>query len=124
MRPVSCCGTRPPTVCDSERTPPCNHPYMDSPRGTPITVPVLTGPDVRLRPFWPEDAAWVYYVSLDPDCVADSPCPTRTTARTPGTSSTRSRSPVPVQAKEPTLSSRTETEIGLGWVGFHRITGN
>ena len=31
-----------------------------------LTVPVLSAPDVRLRPFRREDASWVYYVSLDP----------------------------------------------------------
>ena len=40
---------------------------MNVPSATPITVPVLNGPDIRLRPFRREDAAWVYYVSLDPE---------------------------------------------------------
>jgi RimJ/RimL family protein N-acetyltransferase len=33
----------------------------------PIPAPVLTAPGIRLRPFRPDDASWVYYVSLDPE---------------------------------------------------------
>lgn len=92
---------------------------MDSPTAKPIPVPVLTAPDVRLRPFRPEDAAWVYYVSLDPELRRHLSLPepylhshARYFVDHIALGTARDGRGADFAIEDP------QTEIGLGWVGF------
>jgi len=94
---------------------------MDSPTAKPITVPVLTAPDVRLRPFRPEDAAWVYYVSLDPELRRHLSLPepylhshARYFVDHIALGTARDGRGADFAIEDPQM------EIGLGWVGIHR----
>lgn len=99
----------------------CDPSGMDS----PITVPVLVAPDVGLRPFRREDAAWVYYVSLDPELRRRLSLPDPY-------SCSHARFFVDQIALTTARDGRgadfavedRETEIGLGWVGLHRSDGD
>lgn len=91
----------------------------------PITVPVLSARDVRLRPFRRGDAAWVYYVSLDPELRRRLSLPDpylRSHARyfvdELALATARAGRGADFVIEDP------ETEIGLGWVGLHRGDGD
>jgi RimJ/RimL family protein N-acetyltransferase len=97
---------------------------VDSPVAVPITVPVLAAANVRLRPFRHDDAAWVYYVSLDPELRRRLSLPDpylRSHARyfvdhvTLATA--RDGRGADLAIEDP------ETEIAVGWVGIHRTGG-
>jgi len=90
----------------------------------PITVPVLSAPPVRLRPFQRQDAAWVYYVSLDPELRRRLSLPDpyhRTHARyfvdEVAIAAAREGRGADFVIEDP------DTEIALGWLGFHRQNG-
>src|SRR5215475_11688667 len=98
---------------------------MESPTAAPITVPVLHAGDLRLRPFRRDDAAWVYYVSLDAELRRRMSLPDpylRAHARyfvdEVAIASARSGQGADFVIEDP------DTEIGLGWVGFHHRDGN
>ena len=91
---------------------------------TSITVPVLGAPPVRLRPFRHDDAAWVYYVSLDPELRRRLSLPDpyrRAHARyfvdEIALAGARTGEGADFAIEDP------DTGIGLGWVGFHRGDG-
>jgi RimJ/RimL family protein N-acetyltransferase len=87
---------------------------------TSITVPVLTAPPIRLRPFRHEDAAWVYYVSLDPEIRRWLSLPDpylRAHARYFVDEIALTGEGADFAIEDP------DTGIGLGWVGFHRRDG-
>jgi RimJ/RimL family protein N-acetyltransferase len=94
---------------------------MDSPAARPISVPVLTTPDVRLRPFRPEDVSWVYYVCLDPSLRRGLSLPdpylwshARYFIDHIALADARNGRGADFAIEDP------ETEIALGWVGLHR----
>jgi RimJ/RimL family protein N-acetyltransferase len=98
---------------------------MDPSTTAPITVPVLTATRVRLRPFRRDDAAWVYYVSLDPELRRGLSLPDpyyRSHARhfvdNIALAAARNGEGADFAIEDP------ETEIALGWVGLHRRDGN
>jgi RimJ/RimL family protein N-acetyltransferase len=98
---------------------------MDLPTARPITVPVLTALDVRLRPFRHDDAAWVYYVSLDPELRRNLSLPdpylhshARHFVDHIALATARDGQGADFAIEDP------ETEIALGWVGIHRAEGN
>ena len=87
----------------------------------PIEVPVLEARDLRLRPFRPEDAAWVYYVSLDPELRRRISLPE-------AYSYAHARhfvDEIAVRTARDGLGADfavedRESRIGIGWVGLHR----
>lgn len=92
---------------------------------TSIAVPVLGAPPVRLRPFRRDDAAWVYYVSLDPEIRRRLSLPDpylRSHARyfvdEIALAAARTGQGADFAIEDP------GTGIGLGWVGFHRRDGD
>ncbi|HEV7656593.1 MAG TPA: GNAT family N-acetyltransferase [Mycobacteriales bacterium] len=92
---------------------------------TPIAVPVLVAADVRLRPFRRDDADWVYYVSLDPELRRWLSLPdpySRSHARffIDRIALTTARDG---RGADFAVEDR-KTEIGLGWVGLHRSSGD
>jgi RimJ/RimL family protein N-acetyltransferase len=98
---------------------------VDSPVAVPITVPVLAAANFRLRPFRREDAAWVYYVSLDPELRR------RLSLPDPYLHS-HARYFVDHIALANARDGRgadfaiedSATEIAMGWIGVHRSGGN
>lgn len=97
---------------------------MDPSATPPITVPTLTAPAVRLRPFRPEDAAWVYYVSLDPELRRRLSLPdpyrhshARHFVDDVALASARDGRGADFVIEDP------DTEIAVGWVGLHRKGG-
>src|ERR1044072_9392268 len=97
---------------------------MDVPSATPITVPVLNAPDVRLRPFGRQDGAWVYYVPLDPELRRRLSLPdpyhrwhARYFVDEIAIASARTGEGADFVSENP------DTEIGLGWLGFHHRHG-
>jgi RimJ/RimL family protein N-acetyltransferase len=98
---------------------------MDSPSATPVTVPALDVGDVRLRPFRHDDAAWVYYVSLDAELRRRLSLPdpylhahARYFVDEVAIASARAGNGADFVIED------TATGIGLGWVGFHRRYGD
>lgn len=87
----------------------------------PITIPILTTEQLRLRPFRRDDAAWVYYISLDPELRRQLSLPEpyeRGHARyfvdhiTIATAQAGHAADFVIE--------NPDTEIALGWVGLHR----
>jgi len=112
-------------MCIRTATGSCDDPGMDPPGAPPITVPILTTARLRLRPFRPEDAAWVYYVSLDPQLRRWLSLPDpylRSHARYfvdhVALATARTGQGADFAIEDP------ETEIALGWVGLHRKDHN
>ena len=97
----------------------CHHSGMGLPA---ITVPVLTTPRLRLRPFRRQDAAWVYYISLDAELSRALSLPAPYTHALRGISSTRSRSGQHGMDKARTSSSRTRRRRSP-WAGSACIAG-
>lgn len=98
---------------------------MDSPTATPVEVPVLDAGDIRLRPFRRDDAAWVYYISLDTELRRRLSLPDpylRAHARyfvdEVAIASARAGHGADFAIED------ADTGIGLGWVGFHRRYGD
>jgi RimJ/RimL family protein N-acetyltransferase len=91
----------------------------------PITVPVLTTDRLRLRPFREQDAAWVYYISLDPELRHWISLPTpyrhshaRYFVNHVALAMARGGQGADFAIEDP------QTQIGIGWVGLHRRDGN
>jgi RimJ/RimL family protein N-acetyltransferase len=104
---------------------PCDHAGMDSPAAPPISVPILDTDRLRLRPFRQDDAAWVYYVSLDPDLRHWISLPDpylRSHARHFvdhfALATARTGQGADFAIEDPS------TRIGIGWVGIHRKERN
>jgi len=94
---------------------------MDLPAAEPITVPVLTAPDVRLRPFRPDDASWVYYVCLDPELRRGLSLPDPYLyAHARYFIDQIALADAPAGRGADFVIEEPETEIALGWVGLHR----
>ncbi len=91
----------------------------------PIAVPTLTTERLRLRPFRRDDAAWVYYISLDPELRRRLSLPEpydRSHARYfvdhIAIATAQAGRGADFVIEDP------DTEIALGWIGLHRQDGD
>ncbi|MBO0883400.1 MAG: GNAT family N-acetyltransferase [Mycobacterium sp.] len=95
------------------------------PAAAPIIVPTLTMAQLRLRPFRPDDAAWVYYVSLDPELRRQLSLP-EPYHRSHARYFVDQIAIATAQAGQGAdfVIEDSDTEIALGWVGLHRQRGD